>query len=127
MSTKKFPLATSLSKSPLRSNPAPEKISQNAPNAPSRIPKTLGVVIRSFTNIAPATSTAIGPLTIMIETFTGVVIFSPSKKKSMLVVTPKAAQVARSNRSLIGMLRNLSFPENGLRAQKSSAAPVTRN
>ena len=102
-------------------------MSQNAPKAPIRMPNIFGVVMRSFTNMAPVTSTAMGPLTIMMEAFTGVVIFSPSKKKSMLVVTPKAAQMARSNRSLIGMLRNRSFPENGLRNQKSSAAPVTRN
>ena len=102
-------------------------MSQKAPKAPRKIPAILGGVMRSLTKTAPATRTIIGPLTIMMEAFTGVVIFSPSKKKSMLVVTPKTAQMAKRNRSLTGILKKLWPPESGVSNQKSRAAPVTRN
>ena len=72
--------------------------------------------MRSLTKTAPATSTIIGPLTIMMEAFTGVVIFSPSKKKSMLVVTPKTAQMAKRSRSLTGIFKEAVA--TGKRSQK---------
>ena len=72
-------------------------------------------------------STAMGPLTIMIEALTGVVIFNPSKKNNWFAVTPKAAQISSLSTSFLGMFLMRSFPEKGKSIQNSRAAPVTRN
>ena len=70
---------------------------------------------------------AMGPLTIMMEAFTGVVMARPSKKNNWLVVTPKAAQRTSLKISALGRWCIRVDPDHGSSAQKRRAAPVTRN